>query len=163
MFEDCPAPVVQVSCQPHSRSPAARDAADRDTWDPPGEGDEASRRSRSALDTELGFEGYATTRADQMSGDTLSKLNLALALLADPEVLLDEPYVGFDFDTYLRFWDLVAQRRQSGRSVLIISHFVTDERRFDRILHLRDSRTVPKQPRRPPPYEEPVRCWCAAS
>ncbi|WP_078889960.1 AAA family ATPase [Streptomyces maremycinicus] len=137
--------MVQVSCQPHSRSPAARDAADRDTWDLPGEGDEAARRSRSALYTELGFERYATTRADQLSGGTLSKLNLALALLADPEVLLlDEPYAGFDFDTYLRFWDLVAQRRQSGRSVLIISHFVTDEQRFDRILQLRDGRTVPK-------------------
>ena len=68
-----------------------------------------------------------------------AKLNLGLALLADPAVLLlDEPYSGFDFDTYLKFWDLVAQRRQAGRSVLIISHFVTDAQRFDRIVTLRD-------------------------
>ena len=107
--------------------------------------DEAARRSRRALYEALGFERYATTRADQLSGGTLSKLNLGLALLADPDVLLlDEPYAGFDFDTYLRFWDLVAQRRTAGRSVLIISHFVTDEQRFDRILQLRDGRTVPK-------------------
>jgi ABC-type multidrug transport system ATPase subunit len=104
---------------------------------------EAVRRSRRALYEELGFERYASARADRLSGGTLAKLNLGLALLADPEVLLlDEPYAGFDFDTYLRFWELVARRRQEGRSVLIISHFVTDEQRFDRIVQLRDGRTV---------------------
>jgi ABC-type multidrug transport system ATPase subunit len=101
-------------------------------------------RRRDLYET-LGFARYAGTRADQLSGGTLSKLNLGLALLADPEVLLlDEPYAGFDFDTYLKFWDLVAQRRTAGRSVLIISHFVVDEQRFDRIVQLRDGRTVPR-------------------
>ena len=103
------------------------------------------RRSRCGLYAALGFERYAATRAGQLSGGTLSKLNLALALLPDPQVLLlDEPYAGFDFDTYLRFWDLVAQRRTAGRSVLIISHFVTDEERFDRIVTLRDGKAVPR-------------------
>lgn len=59
-------------------------------------------------------------------------------------LLLDEPYSGFDFDTYLKFWDLVAQRRQAGRSVLVISHFVTDAGRFDRIVTLRDGKAVPR-------------------
>lgn len=100
---------------------------------------ERERRARRALYAQLGFERYATTRAGELSGGTRSKLNLALALLADPEVLLlDEPYAGFDFDTYQRFWDLVAARRHTGRSVLIISHFVADTERFDRILELRD-------------------------
>src|SRR5207245_1094752 len=76
---------------------------------------EAERRSRRELYVALGFERYATTRADQLSGGTLAKLNLGLALLADPEVLLlDEPYAGFDWDTYLKFWQLVAARRESG-------------------------------------------------
>ncbi|MCX4584080.1 ABC transporter ATP-binding protein [Streptomyces sp. NBC_01481] len=106
---------------------------------------EAERRSRREIYTALGFERYAGTRADRLSGGTLAKLNLGLALLADPDVLLlDEPYAGFDFDTYLKFWDLVAQRRQSGRSVVIISHFVTDQERFDRIVELRDGRAVPR-------------------
>jgi len=101
--------------------------------------------SRRLLYTALGFERYAGTRADRLSGGTLAKLNLGLALLADPEVLLlDEPYAGFDWDTYLRFWELVAQRRRAGRSVLIISHFVADEQRFDRIVDLREGRTVPR-------------------
>ena len=103
------------------------------------------RDARRALYRQLGFERYAGTRADQLSGGTLAKLNLALALLADPPVLLlDEPYAGFDFDTYLKFWDLVAARRDTGRSVLIISHFVTDEQRFDRIVQLVDGRAVPR-------------------
>jgi len=103
------------------------------------------RAARRRLYETLGFERYAATRADQLSGGTLSKLNLGLALLADPEVLLlDEPYAGFDFDTYLRFWDLVAERRQAGRSVLIISHFVVDEHRFDRIVQLRDGLAEPR-------------------
>jgi len=106
---------------------------------------EAERRSRRDLYAALGFERYATTRTGQLSGGTLAKLNLGLALLPDPAVLLlDEPYAGFDFDTYLKFWDLVAERRKNGRSVLIISHFVTDEERFDRIVTLRDGKTVPR-------------------
>ena len=59
-------------------------------------------------------------------------------------LLLDEPYAGFDWDTYQKFWDLVAARRAAGRSVLIISHFVVDEDRFDRIVEIRDGRTVPR-------------------
>jgi len=103
------------------------------------------QESRREIYAALGFERYATTRADQLSGGTLAKLNLGLALLADPELLLlDEPYAGFDWDTYLKFWGLVAERRAAGRSVLIISHFVVDEERFDRIVEVRDGRTVPR-------------------
>ena len=106
---------------------------------------EAVARSRRALYAALGFERYATTPADQLSGGTLAKLNLGLALLADPEVLLlDEPYAGFDWDTSLKFWQLVGQRRDSGRTVLIISHFVADEERFDRIVHLSEGGAVPR-------------------
>lgn len=104
---------------------------------------EAEHRAKRALYADLGFERYAGSRADRLSGGTLAKLNLALALLADPDVLLlDEPYAGFDWDTYLKFWQLVEQRRQAGRAVLIISHFVADEERFDRIVHLREGRTT---------------------
>jgi ABC-type multidrug transport system ATPase subunit len=104
-----------------------------------------ARASAQGLYEALGFGRYAGTRADELSGGTLAKLNLALALLADPEVLLlDEPYAGFDFDTYLKFWDLVAERRAAGRSALIVSHFVVDEERFDRIVQLRDGKAQPR-------------------
>jgi len=91
----------------------------------------------------LGFDRYAKSRAGELSGGTASKLNLALALLADPSVLLlDEPYAGFDWVTYLKFWEIVAKRRASGHAVLIISHFVVDEERFDRIIDIRNGVTV---------------------
>ena len=104
-----------------------------------------SHASARGLYEALGFGRFADTRADELSGGTLAKLNLTLALLADPEVLLlDEPYAGFDFDTYLKFWDLVAERRAAGRSALIVSHFVVDEDRFDRIVQIRDGKAEPR-------------------
>lgn len=104
-----------------------------------------ARASARELYEALGFGRFADTRADKLSGGTLAKLNLSLALLADPEVLLlDEPYAGFDFDTYLKFWDLVAERRAAGRSALIISHSVVDEDRFDRIVQVREGKARPR-------------------
>ena len=101
--------------------------------------DAVAAEARTALYAQLGYARYADTRVEQLSGGTVAKLNLTLALLADPDVLLlDEPSAAFDFDTYQRFWELVAERRARGRSVLIISHFVVDEHRFDRILDLTD-------------------------
>ncbi len=100
-------------------------------------------RSRENIYDIFGFAGYKDMRVEELSGGTKAKLNLGLALLHDPDVLLlDEPYSGFDWDTYLRFWQLTAERRDAGRTVLIISHFVADEERFDRIVHLRDGTTV---------------------
>ena len=103
---------------------------------------EERRRSQAELYEELDFARYADMRVDRLSGGTLAKLNLALAMLPDPEVLmLDEPYAGFDWDTYVRFWDLMGRRRASGRAVLVISHFIADEERFDCMVRVRDGRT----------------------
>ncbi len=100
-------------------------------------------RSREALYTDLDFARFAETRVEELSGGTRSKLNLGLAMLHDPALLcLDEPYAGFDWDTYQRFWELTAARREAGASLLIISHFIADEERFDRIYDLIDGRTV---------------------
>jgi len=107
--------------------------------------DAETNASRESLYEDLGFARYARTRADQLSGGTLAKLNLGLALLADPDLLLlDEPYAGFDWDTYLKFWTLVADRRAAGRTVLIVSHFVVDQERFDRIIEVKDGLALPR-------------------
>jgi ABC-2 type transport system ATP-binding protein len=101
--------------------------------------------AKNGLYDVLGFARYARTRADQLSGGTLAKLNLGLALLADPDLLLlDEPYAGFDWDTYQKFWTIVADRRAAGRTVLIVSHFVVDEDRFDRIVEVKNGQAVPR-------------------
>ncbi|QGG94183.1 ABC transporter ATP-binding protein [Actinomarinicola tropica] len=98
--------------------------------------------SADGLYATLGFGNWRSSRVEELSGGTRAKLNLSVALLADPEILLlDEPYAGFDWDTYQRFWALAAERRSAGRSVLVISHFVTDRERFDRIVELRDGQT----------------------
>lgn len=85
----------------------------------------------------LRFTEYADTRTGVLSGGTRQKLNLTLALMHDPQVLLlDEPYQGFDWDTYQRFWDLAAQLRDRGRSVLVVSHLAYDAERLDRLYRL---------------------------
>lgn len=100
-------------------------------------------RSRDEVYDVLSFGPWRETRVDELSGGTRSKLNLGLALLADPDtLLLDEPYAGFDWDTYKRFWGIAAERRDRGRSLLVISHFINDDERFDRIYDLRDGVTV---------------------
>ncbi|WP_341252319.1 ABC transporter ATP-binding protein [Euzebya pacifica] len=104
-----------------------------------------SESARTEIYQLLGFDRWAGARVEELSGGTAAKLNLGLALLPDPQILLlDEPYAGFDWDTYQRFWDLTRTRRDAGRSLLIISHFITDEDRFDRIYDLREGRTVPR-------------------
>ena len=93
----------------------------------------------------LGFGEWRDSRVEELSGGTRAKLNLGLALLPDPDLLLlDEPYAGFDWDTYQRFWRLTRERRDAGRALLIISHFITDAERFDRIYDLVEGRTVPR-------------------
>lgn len=103
----------------------------------------ATERARDEIYDTLSFAQYRDARVEELSGGTRAKLNLGLALLPDPDILLlDEPYAGFDWDTYLRFWELTAQQRSSGRAVLIVSHFATDRDRFDRVVHLKDGRTT---------------------
>ncbi|WP_206308847.1 ATP-binding cassette domain-containing protein [Streptomyces sp. A1136] len=85
----------------------------------------------------LGFTGYVDERAGVLSGGTRQKLNVTLALMHDPQVLLlDEPYQGFDWDTYQRFWDLATRLRDAGRSVLVVSHLAYDTERLDELWRL---------------------------
>lgn len=87
----------------------------------------------------LGYTRYRGVPAGALSGGVRQKLNLTLALMHDPiMLLLDEPYQGFDWETYLHFWDLAADLRQRGRAALVISHLLFDQERFDTIYHLKD-------------------------
>lgn len=107
--------------------------------------DEVVGSARDDIYETLGFGEWRDSRVEELSGGTRAKLNLGLALLPDPDLLLlDEPYAGFDWDTYQRFWELTRQRRDSGRGLLIISHFITDAERFDRIYDLVDGKAVPR-------------------
>ena len=97
--------------------------------------------SRDGLLDELGFAKYLDHRVEALSGGTRQKLNLALALLHEPQLLLlDEPYSGFDWETYLRFWEMAERRRADGMGILIVSHLLAERERLTRIYELRDGR-----------------------
>ncbi|WP_405633182.1 ABC transporter ATP-binding protein [Streptomyces sp. NBC_00016] len=86
---------------------------------------------------ELNFTSYRYERVETLSGGTRQKLNLVLALMHDPQVLLlDEPYQGFDWETYLRFWNLAAALRDRGCAVLVVSHLAYDVSRLDILYRL---------------------------
>jgi len=94
----------------------------------------------------LGFGQFRRHVVGALSGGTRQKLNLTLALLHDPDVLLlDEPYQGFDWETYLRFWGLAEEYRQAGRVIVIISHLFFERARFDTVLRLHDGILVPEE------------------
>ena len=61
----------------------------------------------------------------------------------EPELLLlDEPYAGFDWETYLHFWEMSERRRDAGMGILIVSHLLAERERLDRIYALCDGRTA---------------------
>lgn len=85
----------------------------------------------------LDFSRYVGFRVDELSGGTRQKLNLALALMHDPAILvLDEPYAGFDWETYLAFWTLAAEERARGKGFLVVSHLLPERARLDRVYRL---------------------------
>ena len=103
--------------------------------------DQTAGAARDGLLDELGFAKYVGYRVEELSGGTRQKLNLALALLHEPRLLLlDEPYAGFDWDTYLRFWEMAERRRAHGMGILIVSHLLAERERLTRIYELRDGR-----------------------
>lgn len=95
--------------------------------------------TRDKLLADLGFAKYLGYRVEELSGGTAQKLNLALALLHDPQLLLlDEPYAGFDWETYLRFWEMAEARRADGLGILVVSHLLAERKRLTRVYELRD-------------------------
>ncbi|MGR4847412.1 ABC transporter ATP-binding protein [Streptomyces sp. LARHCF252] len=89
----------------------------------------------------LALTGCRRQQVGELSGGTRQKLNLLIALMHDPQLLvLDEPYQGFDWDTHQRFWALAADLRDQGRSIIVVSHLLHDLHHFDAIAHLRQGR-----------------------
>jgi ABC-2 type transport system ATP-binding protein len=100
----------------------------------------AGRAAARGLDWD---PGDAPT-ARRLSGGTRQKLNLVLAGLGDPDVLLlDEPYQGFDQGSYLDFWQRVWQWRDAGKAVVVVTHLLSQLDRVDIVLDLSaDRRTA---------------------
>lgn len=87
------------------------------------------------------YRQYYKTRVSNLSGGTRQKLNLSIALLHEPELLiLDEPYNGFDWDTYLKFWDYTKSLKEKGCAILVVSHLINEKKKFDRIYKLENGK-----------------------
>ncbi len=72
-----------------------------------------------------------------LSGGTRQKLNVVLAALGGPRVLLlDEPYQGFDGDAFLDFWEQVWHWRDAGAAVVVVTHRPEQLKRVDHVLEL---------------------------
>ena len=83
------------------------------------------------------YKKFQQEKIANLSGGTQQKLNLSIALLHEPKLLiLDEPYNGFDWDTYLRFWDYTNELRKNGCAVLIVTHLLAERKQFDNIYDL---------------------------
>jgi ABC-2 type transport system ATP-binding protein len=94
---------------------------------------EVGRAHAKALD----WVPDAITQARRLSGGTRQKLNLVLAGLGDPDViLLDEPYQGFDRGAYLDFWNELWRWRDAGRAIVVVTHLLNHLDRVDTVVDL---------------------------
>jgi ABC-2 type transport system ATP-binding protein len=101
------------------------------------------RRAEDLIER-LGYQQYRGSVVSTLSGGTQQKVNLTLALMHQPTVLLlDEPYQGFDWETYLRFWDLTGELRAQGCAVVVISHLFFEQKRFDVLYQLQQGQLEP--------------------
>jgi len=73
------------------------------------------------------LERYAKTRAERLSGGLKRRLNLAIALLPEPDfILLDEPTVGVDPQSRAFLLDAVKTLAKNGAAVIYTSHYMEE-------------------------------------
>lgn len=83
----------------------------------------------------VGLADKSGARTKTLSGGQRRRLDLALGLVGDPELLfLDEPTTGFDPSARRRAWDLIASLRDLGTTILLTTHYMEEaEHLADRV------------------------------
>jgi len=83
-----------------------------------------------------GLEEKADARVRTLSGGQRRRLDLALGIIGDPDVLfLDEPTTGFDPSARRRAWELVESLRDLGATILLTTHYLDEaEHLADRVV-----------------------------
>jgi|ERR1035437_169409 ABC-2 type transport system ATP-binding protein len=85
----------------------------------------------------VGLEEKRRARVKTLSGGQRRRLDLALALVGDPDLIfLDEPTTGFDPAARRGAWRLVEDLRSLGRTIVLTSHYM------DEVQHLADRAAV---------------------
>jgi linearmycin/streptolysin S transport system ATP-binding protein len=94
--------------------------------------------------SEFGLTGKARARASTLSGGLKRRLNFALADIHNPDlIVLDEPTVGLDPNARLLVWQIVQGFRQSGKTVLLTTHYMDEaEALCDRIILINRGRII---------------------
>jgi ABC-2 type transport system ATP-binding protein len=105
-------------------------------------------RPAGALIELVGLEQKATTRAKDLSGGQRRRLDLALALVGDPDVLfLDEPTTGFDPAARRHAWSTIRDLCGLGKTVFLTTHFMDEAQTLaDRVAVMVGGRIVADGP-----------------
>jgi ABC-2 type transport system ATP-binding protein len=92
----------------------------------------------------VGLAEKTDARVRTLSGGQLRRLDLALALVGDPELIfLDEPTTGFDPAARRQAWETIRGLRELGKSILLTTHYMEEAQRLsDRIAILGEGRIV---------------------
>jgi ABC-2 type transport system ATP-binding protein len=95
-----------------------------------------------------GLGEVADRRARVLSGGQLRRLDFALALVGDPELIfLDEPTTGFDPAARRAAWEVVRALRDLGKTVLLTTHYLDEAQALaDRVAILKDGRILAEGP-----------------
>ncbi|MEJ2579290.1 MAG: ABC transporter ATP-binding protein, partial [Kineosporiaceae bacterium] len=83
----------------------------------------------------VGLDGQRHARIRTLSGGQRRRLDVALGVVGDPELLfLDEPTTGFDPRARRSFWELIRALQQKGTTILLTTHYLDEaEQLADRV------------------------------
>jgi ABC-2 type transport system ATP-binding protein len=92
----------------------------------------------------VGLTEKAGARVKTLSGGQQRRLDLALGLVGDPDLLfLDEPTTGFDPSARRRSWELIESLRDLGKTILLTTHYMDEAQNLaDRVAILAAGRVV---------------------
>jgi ABC-2 type transport system ATP-binding protein len=101
------------------------------------------RASAEVIDL-VGLGDKAGARVKTLSGGQQRRLDLALGLVGDPDLLfLDEPTTGFDPSARRRSWELIESLRDLGKTILLTTHYMDEAQNLaDRVAILAAGRIV---------------------
>ena len=92
----------------------------------------------------VGLTGKADERTKTLSGGQRRRVDLALGLIGDPDLLfLDEPTTGFDPSARRQAWEVVAGLCDTGKTVLLTTHYMEEAYRLaDRVAVIAEGRLL---------------------